>query len=409
MLDTYHNQQTFKLSSLTFFMLIGIVGKPNVGKSTFFKSMTLAEVEIANYPFATINPNTGAGHVKIKDVAREFEKIANPREGFVLDEYRFVPVELLDVAGLVPGASEGKGLGNKFLDDLNQANALIHVIDISGSTNEKGEPVEPLSYDPVNDIKFLEHELDMWFLGILKKGWEKLSRTVKYESKEIFIPLAKQLSGLRVTEDMVKDCVRGLDSDPTKWDSNVLMTLASSLRKMAKPMVIAANKVDIPGAKKNLDRVRKDFPNYKIIECSAESELALKEAAKHNLISYVPGSNDFEITGDLNDKQKTALEFIRKNSLPTGVQETLDYAVFELLNRIAIHPGGANKLEDSDGNVLPDCFLMKNGSTALEFAFRLHTDFGEKFIRAIDVKTKKTVGKNHELKHLDIIELICGK
>jgi len=79
------------------------------------------------------------------------------------------------------------------------------------------------------------------------------------------------------------------------------------------------------------------------------------------------------------------------------------------LNRIAVHPGGANKLEDSDGNVLPDCFLMKDGSTALEFAFRLHTDFGKNFVRAIDVKTKKVIGKEYLLKHLDIIELILGK
>lgn len=390
-------------------MLIGIVGKPNVGKSTFFKSMTLAEVEIANYPFATINPNTGAGHVKIRDIAKEFDKTANPREGFVLEGYRFVPVELLDVAGLVPGASEGKGLGNKFLDDLNQANALIHVIDVSGSTNEKGEPVEPLSYDPVNDIKFLEHELDMWFLGILKKGWEKLSRTIKYENTEIFTPLAKQLSGLRVTEDMVKDCVRNLDSDPTKWDSNILMSLASSLRKMAKPMIIAANKVDIPGAKENLERVKKEFPNYKIIECSAESELALKEAAKHDLISYVPGSNDFNIISDLNDKQKKALEFIHKNSLPTGVQKTLDYAVFELLDRIAVHPGGVGNLEDSSGNTIPDCFLMTKGSTTLDFAFRIHNNIGKKFIKAVDVRTKRILGKEHLLKHLDIIEIKTKK
>lgn len=390
-------------------MLIGIVGKPNCGKSTFFKSMTLAEVEIANYPFATINPNTGAGHVKIKDVAQDFGKPSNPREGFVLGEYRFVPVELLDVAGLVKDAHKGKGMGNKFLDDLNQANALIHVIDISGSTNEKGEPVEPLSYNPSEDIKFLEFELDMWFFGILKKGWEKLSRTIKYEGKEIAKPLAKQLSGLRVTEDMVKDCIRDLDKDPTSWNEDVLMGLSSSLRKRAKPMIIAANKLDIPGSKENLERVRKEFPDHKIIECSAESELALKEAAKHNLISYIPGENNFEIVGDLNDKQKNALEFIKKNSLPTGVQKILDYVVFEILDRIAVHPGGANKLEDSDGNVLPDCFLMKKGSTALEFAFRLHTDFGNKFVRAIDVKTKKVIGKEYLLKHLDIIELILGK
>jgi ribosome-binding ATPase len=390
-------------------MLIGIVGKPSVGKSTFFKSMTLAEVDIANYPFTTINPNTGAGHVKMDDVAQEFDKVANPREGFVLDKYRFVPVELMDVAGLVPGAYEGKGMGNKFLDDLNQASALIHVIDISGSTNERGEPVNALSYDPAEDIKFLEVELDMWFLGILKKGWEKFSRTIKYGGGSIVQPLAKQLSGLRVTENMVKDVIRDYNEDPTTWSEQDLMRLSSALRKKAKPMIIAANKADVPGAQKNLERLKEEFPEYTIIGCSAESELALKEAAKHDLISYVPGSNDFKIKGDLNDKQKQALEFIKSNSLPTGVQEILDVAVFDILHRIAIHPGGANKLEDSDGNVLPDCFLMRGGCTALDFAFRLHTDFGKNFIRAIDVKTKKTVGKNHELKHLDIIELICGK
>jgi len=390
-------------------MLIGIVGKPSVGKSTFFKSMTLAEVEIANYPFTTIKPNTGAGHVKIKDIAQEFGKPSNPREGFVLGEYRFVPVELMDVAGLVPGAYEGKGMGNKFLDDLNQASALINVIDVSGSTNEKGEAVDALSYNPAEDIKFLELELDMWFLGILKKGWEKFSRTIKYGGGSIVQPLAKQLSGLRVTEGMVKEVVRDYNPDPTTWSEQDMMKLANALRKKAKPMIIAANKVDVPGAKENLERLKKEFPEYTIIGCSAESELALKEAAKHNLIEYIPGENDFEIKGELSDRQKQALEFIKTNSLPTGVQEILDVAVFDILERIAIHPGGANKLEDSDGNVLPDCFLMRKGSTALDFAYRLHTDFGKNFIRAIDVKTKKTIGKEHVLNHLDIIELICRK
>ncbi len=386
-------------------MLVGIVGKPNVGKSTFFKSMTLAEVEIANYPFATIKPNTGAGHVKIKDVAREFNKVANPREGYVLGEYRFVPVELLDVAGLVPGAYEGKGLGNQFLDDLNQADALIHVIDVSGSTNEKGEAVNALSHDPAEDVKFLEFELDMWFLNILKKGWEKFSRSVKYEGKNIVKALAKQLSGLRVSEEMVSQAVKNLDSDCTKWNEEDLMKLASALRKKAKPMIIAANKIDVPGAKENLERLKKEFPEYEIIGCSAESELALKEAAKQGLIKYIPGEKEFKVVGILNEKQEKALEFIRENSLPSGVQEILDYVVFNILKRIAIHPGGVSKLEDSEGRVLPDCFLMKEGSTALDFAYRLHSDFGKNFIKAIDVRTKKVLGKDYVLKHLDILEI----
>ncbi|MBS3172351.1 redox-regulated ATPase YchF [Candidatus Woesearchaeota archaeon] len=389
-------------------MLIGIVGKPNCGKSTFFKAMTLAEVEIGNRPFVTLKPNHGIGYVKINDVAIEFGKHANPREGYVLGNYRFVPVELLDVAGLVPGAYQGKGMGNQFLNDLNQADALIHVIDVSGGTNERGEPLPENNYDPAEDIKFLELELDMWFLQIINKGWEKFSKTVKYEGENIVRSLAKQLSGLQVTEGMVKEAIKGFNNDPTQWNESELKHLASHLRKKAKPMIIAANKIDVPGAKKNLERLKIEFPDYKIIGCSAAAELTLKETSKKEFIKYIPGENNFEITNELNTQQKNALNFL-KETMPTGVQNIMDTIVFDILKYIAIHPGGVAKLEDSKGRCLPDCFLMPINSTALDFAYKLHTDFGKNFIRAIDVKTKKTVGKEHILKHLDIIELIAGK
>tara|TARA_Y100000310_G_scaffold269145_1_gene282130 strand:+ start:933 stop:2111 length:1179 start_codon:yes stop_codon:yes gene_type:complete len=389
-------------------MLIGVIGKPNTGKSTFFKAMTLAETEIGNYPFVTIKPNHGVGYVKIKDVAKEFGKIANPREGYISGDYRFVPVELLDVAGLVPGAYEGKGMGNQFLDDLNQADALIHVIDISGSTNEKGEAVDPLSYNPSEDIRFLEFELDMWYLRIIKKGWEKFSRSLA-TNKEIAKAIANQLSGLKVTEEMVKDSIKSLNEKPSEWSDKDLEKLATRLRELSKPMIIAANKIDISGAEDNLKQVQKEFPNYKIIPCSAESEVALREAITNELIRYIPGDNHFEVKGDLNDNQKQGLEFIKKNVISkfnnTGLQEVMNTMVFDILNYIAIHPGGANKLEDSKGNVIPDCFLMPRGSTAIDFAFRLHSDIGNGFIKAIKVKTKEVIGKEHKLKHLDIIEI----
>jgi hypothetical protein len=402
-------------------MLIGIVGKPSSGKSTFFKAMTLMDVEIANYPFATIKPNHGVGFVKIKDAALEFDKIANPREGFVLNNYRFVPVDLIDVAGLVPGAHEGKGMGSQFLDDLRQADALIHIIDVSGSVNEKGEPVEPLSYDPAKDIKFLEEELDFWYLSILKKGWEKFARQVQQEHSELDKSLAKQLSGLGVNEDMVKEGIKILSLNvekPTLWNDQDLFKLASFLREETKPMIIAANKIDVPGADKKFEKLKQEFPNKIIIGCSAESELALKEAAKHKLIDYIPGSKDFKVTSfgkeKLSANQKSALDFIKKNVLVkfdngTGLQQVLNSAVFNLLDYIAIHPGGVNKLEDKDGNVLPDCFLMKKGSTALDFAYKLHTDFGKNFIKCVDVRSKMTHGKDHVLKHLDIIEIMSNK
>jgi len=394
------------------------VGKANVGKSTFFKAATLAEVEIANYPFATIKPNEGVGFVKVDCVDKEFNRQCNPRSGYCLKGKRFVPVQMIDVAGLVPGAHEGKGMGNQFLDDLRQADVLIHVIDVSGSTNEKGEPVQAGSYDPAEDVKFLEVELDMWYLGILKKGWEKFARTVVQEKREIHIALAKQLSGLGVNEEMVEDMIKELTLNkekPNLWSAQELMRLAVALRKKTKPMIIACNKIDVSGAAENLQRLKQQFPDRLFVGCSAESELALREAAKAGLIEYLPGEKGFTVAeeGGLNDKQKNALQFMRENVLEkyhtTGVQDVLDRAVFELLGYIAIFPGGVGKLEDSEGRVLPDCFLLPPDSTALDFAYKLHTDFGKNFIRAIDVKSKMTVGKEHLLKHRDVVEIVAGR
>ena len=391
-------------------MLIGLVGKPSVGKSTFFKAATLAEVEIASYPFTTIKANHGVGYVKVDCIDNEFNVQCNPNHGFCIDHKRFVPVELMDVAGLVPGASEGKGLGNQFLDDLRQADVFLHIVDVSGETDVEGKPTE--NYDVSQDVIFLEDELDKWFLGILMKVWKGFARKVEMEKSKFSEAVAKQFSGLKVDEEQVKIVLRkaNLPERASTWNDEQIKEFASELRKQSKPMIIVVNKCDHPNAKKNMDKLEKDFPDKLIYPCSADSELALREAAKAELIDYIPGNGSFSIKGDLTEKQKIALENIQKKVLDvyggTGVQEVLNLAVFELLKYIAIFPAGATKLADSKGRVLPDCFLLPGDSTALDFAYYLHTDFGKNFIKAIDARTKKILGKDYKLKHRDALEIV---
>jgi len=393
-------------------MLIGILGKPSTGKSTFFKAATLADVPIASYPFTTIKANHGVGYVKVDCIDKEFNVKCNPSKGYCVNGNRFVPVELLDVAGLVEGASEGKGLGNQFLDDLTSADALIHIVDVSGETDAEGK--ETKGYDPTLDVKMLESELDKWYLGILKKVWKAFARTLQNTKSDFAKAVAKQFSGLKVSEDDIKDVVRKGSFDiekPNEWSDEKLLEFAHELRHLTKPMIITANKCDRPDAGENLKKLKEAYPNISVIPCSADSELALREASKAGLIEYVPGSMSFKINeGKITEKQKQALESIKKNVLDvyenTGIQEILNKVVFEILKYIAVFPASANKLADSKGNILPDCFLMKGGSTALDFAYVLHSDFGDNFIKAIDARTKKAVGKEHKLKNRDALEIV---
>ena len=391
-------------------MLIGLVGKPSVGKSTFFKAATLADVEIASYPFTTIKANHGVGYVKVDCIDKEFNTQCNPNHGFCIHHKRFVPVDLMDVAGLVRGASEGKGLGNQFLDDLRQADVFVHLVDISGTTDIEGKMTE--GHDPTEDVLMLEDELNKWYYNIFMKSWHVFSRQVEMTKSKFSEAVAKQFSGLKVNQDDVKEVLLKLKlpEKSTTWTEGEIMSFASTLRMISKPMIVAANKCDQGNAMENLEKLKKAYPTYLIVPCSADSELALRQAAKAGLIEYIPGEKDFKILKDLNDKQKEALNKIKENVLDkfeqgTGVQAILNMAVFDLLKYLAIFPASANKLGDSKGNILPDCFLLPPGSTALDFAYYLHTDFGKNFIKAVDAKTKIARGKDYLLKNRDALEI----
>ncbi len=375
-------------------MLLGIIGKPSSGKSTFFKAATLVDVKIASYPFTTIEPNQGIGYVRTPCACREFNVQCSPQDGFCIKGNRFIPVKLLDVAGLVPGASEGKGMGNKFLNDLVRADVLIHIVDLSGKTDAEGNPCS--GYDPENDITWLENEIDKWFIDVLKRNLHKIR-----DEKKAF----QVLSGLGIKEEHLKKAMDKHDIFQTE-------EFAKELRKISKPIVIAGNKIDLPEAQENFKRIEKSYEN--IVPCSAEAEIALRLAAEKGFIEYIPGDGDFEIKRNLSPEQEKALEYIRKNVLEkfgsTGVQSVINKAVFEVLGYIVVYPvENESKLSDSKGNVLPNAFLLPKGSTAKDLAYKVHTDIGEGFLYAVDVKTKKRVGAEYILNNGDVISIVSVK
>ena len=392
---------------------IGIVGKPNVGKSTFFSAATFSQAEIANFPFTTIEANKGIAYVRVEDPAYEFGKRSNPREGFIMERYRFVPIELIDVAGLVPGAHEGRGLGNRFLDDLREGEGLIHVIDASGSTDEEGRSVSINSYDPANDIRFLEKELYYWIKGIIEKNWEKLVKLSKQGKNNEEI-LAFAISGLGFSLEKIRNLLVELelkDKELWRWNEEEKESLIKRIFE-SKPMVIAANKIDIPSSEQNIEKLKREFPNLTIIPTAADAELALRRAHEAGLIYYVPGENKFEILKKLSAQQEEALkkiELILEKFGSTGVQQALEELIFKKLGYKAVFPGGTKKLEDSQGRVLPDCFLLPKEAKVIDLAEAIHSDLAKYFIKAIDVRTKKLLGKDYVLKHRDIIEIISGK
>lgn len=387
-------------------MTIGLAGKPNSGKSTFFKASTLADVEIANYPFTTIHPNKGVTYVNVKCPCTERDH----RCGNCVEGVRYVPIELIDVAGLVPDAHMGKGLGNTFLDDLRQAQAIIHVIDAAGCTDIEGNPIDVGCHNPVEDVNFLNHEITMWMVGILKRNWQKLSRKVQGENLKIERILAEQLAGAGVEESQVIEALMmsKLDHNITKWSDEEIINLCDKIRRISKPMIIAANKADIAPVQ-NLEALK--AIGGIVVPTSAAAELALRSASKSGAIKYELGDNDFSIVAhNLTPAQQKALESIRSflhKMHNTGIQACINRAVFELLDLIVVYPvEDEGKWTDKHDKMLPDAFLMKRGSNAHQLAYKVHSDIGDGFLYAVDAKTKMRLGEKHELSNGSVVKIV---
>lgn len=395
---------------------LGLVGKPNTGKTTFFNASTLANAPMAGYPFTTIDANIGVTYVRSKCPCVDFDVDCDSQNSRCVNGTRYVPVRTIDVAGLVKGAYKGKGLGNQFLDNLRMASVLIHMIDTAGATDASGEPVEPGSHDPLEDVEFLEEELDQWLTGILSDGWERFARKTQLEGTDVTESISERLSGLGITRENVSSALRATDlsqDSVEKWDNQDISKLAQNLRLISKPMLLGANKIDMAGAEENFERLSElDYP---VVPMSCESELALRRAAENELIDYYPGDSDFNVLNEdkLGGDQKKALKSIRKlleDWGSTGVQKAIDKAIYELLGMIVVYPvDDENKLTDAKGNVLPDAFLVPEGTTAREFAYEIHSDLGDTFIHAIDAFSNRRIGENHKLKDGDVIKIVASK
>lgn len=398
--------------------IVGVVGKTNVGKSTFFAAATLVTPQIANHPFTTIEPNVGVGYLRVECICKKLKVSDNPVNSTCIEGNRFIPVKLVDVAGLIPGAHKGRGLGNKFLDHIRRADALIHVVDASGSTDEQGRPVPPGTHDPVEDVVSIEREIDEWFYQILSKDWKKFARYVDYEAEDVVKAFAERLSGLSIDKKHVIEALRRTKLENTKltsWREEELKSFISELRRTSKPIVVAANKSDLSEAEENIKRMR-ELIDHKVIPTSAVSELALRKAAEKNLIKYLPGDSSFKILDStrLTREQEKALEYIKVKVLEkwgyTGVQQVLNYAFFNLLKMIVVYPvEDQNKLTDSKGNVLPDAILVREGATARELAYKIHSEIGKGFLYAINVLTKQKVGEDYRLKSGDVIKIVVAR
>lgn len=386
---------------------LGLAGKPNAGKSTFFSAATLADAAVGNYPFTTIDPNRGVAHVRAACPCLDRdERCGNDR---CHDGKRYVPVELLDVAGLVPGAHEGRGLGNQFLDALSTADVALNVVDASGATNAEGEPVETGEYDPTGDLAFVERELDLWLAGIVRRNWEGVVRQSRSPEFDLDRVLSDLLTDIGASDAQAAATLRALEypSDPQAWDDSDREALARDLRRRTLPILVVANKADV-ATEENLENLRE--ATERVVPATAEGELALRRASKGGLVDYDPGDSDFEIVGDVTSQQERGLDRVREVMAAwggTGVQEALNTAVFDLLDYVTVYPvENDTRWTDGQGNVLPDAFLLPRGSTPKDLAYAVHSDIGDGYLHAVDARSNRRISDSYELDEGDVIKIV---
>ena len=394
-------------------MLIGIVGKPSTGKSSLFNALTHGHAAVASYPFTTIDPNKGVAFVRAKCACQELGVACKPRVGSCAEGVRMIPINVVDVAGLVEGAHEGRGKGNQFLNDLVAADALVCVADAAGATDDGGNVAAPGSHDAVRDVEMIEKEIDYWILGIIQRNLAK----AKGRSFDEFATL---LSGIRVTRDLLKHCASeiGFTENISEWKSeSQLLELARALRRKTKPIVIAANKIDLPSAEQGIEKLKTEFEDKDVIPIAADAELALQRAREKGWISYDSAAEKPEIkviAQDLDSRITQALHKIDENVIRkwggTGVQRLLETVVFKTLGYVVVFPVEDEKhYADHFGNALPDAVLLPKGSTPLQLAEAIHSDLAKHMLYAVNARTKMHLSHDYALQNGDVVKIVSTK
>lgn len=396
---------------------LGLIGKTNTGKTTFFNSATLSSEEISSYPFTTKSPVSGVANAITLCVHPEFKIQDNPNNSKCLDGWRYIPIELIDLPGLIKDAWKGKGLGNQFLSIAAQSDALLHVVDASGGIDSSGRITEVGTGDPISDFADIEEELTMWYQKILEGNRDKVSKLIK-TGTNIIDAITDLYRGIGVNKSHVKKTLQttGLEEkDFDDFDMIDSKKFALHLRKISKPTLIVANKIDVEGADKNFARLRERYNDSIVIPVSGDSEFSLRRAEQKGLIKYSPGSETFEIikSDELNEKQNNALNFIKKGIMGeymrTGVQFAINVAVFKLLKMNSIYPVADEKnLADKKGRVLPDLLLLKDGATINDLAKEIHTDLAKGLLYAKDLRYNLRLPTDYQLRDRDVVSLVSA-
>jgi len=396
---------------------IGLIGKTNTGKTTFFNSATLSSEEISSYPFTTKSPVSGVAHAITLCVHPEFKIQDNPNNSKCLDGWRYIPIELIDLPGLIKDAWKGKGLGNQFLSIAAQSDALLHVVDASGGIDSTGKITEVGTGDPISDFADIEEELIMWYHKILEGNRDKVSKLIK-TGTDVVDAITDLYRGIGVTKTHVKDTFHATNLEEKDFDDFDMVDskkFASHLRKISKPTLIVANKVDVEGADKNFARLRERYNDSIVIPVSGDSEFVLRRAEQKGLIKYSPGSESFEIikSDELNEKQNNALDFIKQGIMGeymrTGVQFAINVAVFKLLKMNSIYPVADEKnMSDKKGRILPDLILLKDGATINDLANEIHSDLTKGLLYGKDLRYNLRLPTDYQLRDRDVVSLVSA-